>query len=1041
MIFSIFLCIAHCAPESAGIGGFVTFGFNYQGAKQKLLTSLSIIVKTPPPQNSNVDSTVVQPTGYWIVATPSHHELVVSVKAPEGVIIEPQTHYIQYPFNSNIDFKIVGFSAIGQIATAQPDGSLIRVLSPLTVEVTDGKDITLTATTSDGSYNIGPLPPGEYTVSLKDAVAEPKKFKIVDQSAKIEELVITDWPQNGVVNFPEGTKPHSVSLVLTSHDNSDFKMDVKTEENGRFSIKGLHVGSYQLKSAVEDIVLSSLSFTISAKENPKPLTLRYEGIRIHGTVLYPNGEGLAKVNVKLTPGNIQTTTDDKGNFVFSALHQISQPHLEFSYPYHKFSETEIPSIEEKPIPHIKVNVLNAQICGSVECPANLTFSGAVKQSLHVTNGTFCISAPISQSVDIKAVSQCGFEHSSLTVTSPTNNVKFARIKATVTGHARCIGDCDTSTVFNLHNDQYSYKTNVMLNGVVEFTDVEFGRYHLSILSSPNTIWTVLQNDIFVSSKTVTAEDIGEQTAFSYNVTVSHQMDVKCGEKELSLNRGLNTISARSTIIEPNSCLLFKPVDLKTNQRIVAELIKRKVVIKGPSDVFKVYLNGVELLPPYEFNQKFDEVAKVSIKTIAPYFSIPTEVEAKSVTSCDQAPINFEVLVGVEYAGQITPAIDDVSITATLDGKIIATAQTSDDGKFSLGSFPSNKNITLKAEKKGYKFIQKEDSFDFTAEKLSSILIHFDAPSKVSTKGILLSLSRLDNFAHHVVTDSSDDTVISGLDSGNYYLMPIFREHEFDPPQVEFNLSQGTQLNLTFKVTRVQFGISGEVRRITGEYEPDIEIEANYGVGEKQVVVTDARGNFRIGGLNPNQTVILLARASSTSLVQRITPAQLKVKMGTEEFRNVRFLSMKPKKSFDILGELVIEPDFLPTMNVALMTPNSQVVERFTFPSKLSNNFFFTNLTQTKYNIIVANTRQVNSINCPKQELELSQPVTKVRIVCEVTSHSRNKEQEETNEKIASLIAFVSVLTWIIFFNIGKFTNAINDLIASSRKRKNKKRTN
>ena len=747
---------------------------------------------------------------------------------------------------------------------------------------------------------------------------------------------------------------------------------------------------------------------------------------------------MANANVKLTPGNLQTKTDDKGNFVFPAVQQISQPHLEVTYPYHKFSETKLPSIEENPIEHIKVNVLNAQICGTVECPANLTFSGAVKLNLDVTNGTFCISAPISQSVDIKAVSQCGFEHSSLTVTSPTNTVKFARIKAVVTGHARCIGDCDTTTVFRLYNDQYSYVANVMSNGNIEFTDVEFGRYHLSIKSNPTTIWTALQNDILVSSKAVSAEDIGEQTAFSYNVTVSHQMDVKCGEKELSLNRGLNTINVRSTIVEPNSCLLFKPVDLKTNQRIVAESIRRKVTVKGPENVFKVYLNGVELPSPYEFDQKFNENAKVSIKTIAPYFSIPTEVEAKSVSSCDEANIVFEVLVGVEYAGKITPAIEDVSITATLDGKIIATAQTADDGKFSLGSFPSNKNITLKAEKKGYKFTQSDNSFDFTAEKLSALLVHFDAPSNVNTKGILLSISRLDNFAHNVVTDSADDTLISGLDSGNYFIMPIFREHEFDPPQVEINLTQGTQLNLTFAVTRVQFGINGEVRRITGEYEPDVEIEANYGAGEKQVVVTDARGKFRIGGLNPNQTVTLLARASSTSMVERITPAQLKVKMGAEEYRNVRFLSMKPKKSFDILGELVVEPDFLPTMNVALMTPNSQVVERFTFSSKLSNLFFFTNLTLPKYNIIVANTRQVDSITCPRQEVEMTQPVAKVRITCEVSAHAKNK-QDETNDKIASLIAFVSVLVWLVFFNIGKFSNTVNDLIASRKKRRAKKK--
>ncbi|OHT02459.1 hypothetical protein TRFO_30402 [Tritrichomonas foetus] len=1026
------------SSESAGIGGFVTFGFNYEGNKAKLLSQLIINIKTPPPQNSNVDTADVQPTGYWIVPTPSHHELVVSVRAPEGVIIEPQTCYIQYPFNTNVNFQVIGFSAIGEIYTNEAGGSLIRVLSPLTVEITNGKDVTLTSTTADGTYSIGPLPPGEYTVSLKDAIATPKTIKIVDYKVHVDPLVITDWPQNGVVTFPENVKSHSVTLHLSSPDDSKISnVEVKTDSNGRFSIKGLQVGRYNLKSAVEDIVINPLSFQISVQDKPKPLTMKYEGIRVHGTVALPNGNGISGVSLTLTPGNIHTTTNEKGEFVFQAVHPISQPKLEIFHPYHKFSEPIIPAIEEQPIPAIKVNVLNAQICGKVECPsANLTFTGAAKLNMVVTNGTFCISAPISQSVNINAVSQCGFEHSTITVSAPTNAVKFARIKAEVIGKARCIGDCDTTTLFKLTNDQYSYETNVMSNGNVVFNDIEFGRYHLSISSSPSSIWQVLQSDVFVNNKTVIADDIGEQTAFVYNVTVSHAMNVKCGEKSLNLNRGLNTIQVRSTIVESNDCFVFKPIDLKNNQRIIADSVQRRVVVDGPEDVYTIFVGGVELHSSRVFEQKFDETKTVSIKTKAPYFSVPQSIEVQSVSSCENSDIKFDVLVGVEYKGTIIPPIEGAAITASLNDKIIATAQTGEDGTFSLGSFSSNQNITLVAEKSGYKFTQIPGSFNFSAEKLSSILIHFSAESNVNTKGILLSISRLDNFAHHVVTDSIDDTTISGLEAGSYYLKPIYREHEFDPPQVEFNLSQGTQLNLTFNVVRVQFGVSGEVRRITGESEPDVEIEANYGNGEKQIVVTDAAGRFRIGGLNPNQTVTLLARASETSSVDRITPAQMKVKMGTEEYRNVRFLSMKPTKTFDILGELIVEPDFLPTMNVALMTPNSQVVQRFTFPSKLSNFFYFTNLTGQKYNVIVANTRQVKTITCPKQEVEFTQPAAKIKIVCEVAETSK---PEEIDSRIASFIAFVSILVWIGFFNFGKIKDIVSDTFFTKKKKKGNKK--
>lgn len=1038
MLFHFLLFLIQSNSGATGIGGFVKFGFNYPGKKAELLTSLSIQVKTPPPQNSNVDSTIVQPTGYWVVATPQHHDLVVTVKGPEGLIIDPPSQFIQYPFNSNVDFQIVGFSAYGQISTAQPDGSLIKVLSPLTVEVTNGKDLTLTTTTTDGTYSIGPLPPGQYTVSLKDAVAQSKTIVITTQSVKVDELIITDWPQNGIVTFPDSWAAHPVELLLTSQDNS-VNMKVKTEESGRFSIQGLHVGSYHLKSAVDDIIIPSISFQISAKENPKPLTLKFEGIRVHGSVKYPSGQGLAKIDVRLNPGQYRTTTDDKGDFSFSISSPISQPQIEFFALYHTFSEVKLSSIVNDPIPHINANVLTAQICGKVDCPsANLTFTGAVTTSLTVTNGTFCISAPISQPVTINAASECGFEHNSLTVNAPTGTVKFARIKAVVKGHAICIGDCDTSTVFKLYNDQYTSFGSIKENGDVEFDDVEFGRYHLSINSKPSMLWSVLQNDIFVSSKEVNAEDIGEQTAFVFNVTVSHQMDVKCGSKEFTLKRGLNTIQVQSTIVEPNGCLLFNPIDLRTTQRIVAESIQRTVVVNGAKDAYDVYLNGAKLQPPFVFQQKFDEIAKVNLKTKVPYFSIPTEVEAKSVSTCSEAAIKFDVLIGIEYAGTITPAIEGVSISATQDNKVIAHTTTEKSGKFSLGSFPSNQNITLVAKKSGYKFTAIPGTFDFKSEKLSSVRVHFDSPPNVNTKGILLSISRQDNFAQHVMTDSSDDTIINGLEAGSYYLMPIFREHEFSPKQSEFNLNEGQELNLTFTVARVQFGISGEVRRITGESEPDVEIEANYVNGEKQIAVTDARGRFRIGGLNPNQTVTLHARASETSSVERITPPQLKIKMGTEEYRNVRFLSMKPTKTFDILGELDIDADFLPTMNVALMLPNNQVVERFTFPSKLSNNFFFTNLTGQKYNIIVASVRQGSTIKCEKAEVDFQQPVARVSVKCEVPDVENDEVVINDNHLIASEIAFASILVWIVFFNAEHFVQLFKRFAMKSKKAKKKK---
>jgi hypothetical protein len=259
------------------------------------------------------------------------------------------------------------------------------------------------------------------------------------------------------------------------------------------------------------------------------------------------------------------------------------------------------------------------------------------------------------------------------------------------------------------------------------------------------------------------------------------------------------------------------------------------------------------------------------------------------------------------------------------------------------------------------------------------------------------------------------------------MKPVFREHQFTPSQQSFRLEQAQQHNVTFSILRVKFGISGVVRRITGEMEPDVEIDAVHANGDHQTEVTDAFGRFRISGLAPNQTITLLARASATSSVDRVTPAQMKIKMGSEEYRGVRFLSVKLPKSFDILGELKVETDFLPRMNVVLMTAADQVVERFAFPSKLSNFFYFTNLTGDRYNIVVANTnRQIGeSIVCPKHEVEFTQPHAVVEILCETVA----KEQpvQATSHWKASTIGFASVLIWILFFNFDTFEDLIGSL--------------
>ncbi|KAH0785227.1 nodal modulator 1-like [Histomonas meleagridis] len=1007
------------STDSAGVGGFVSFQFPYNGDKASLFSQLTVVIKTP--QGSLIDTAEVQPTGYWVIPTPQHRELVITIRKPSGLVISPPTSYIQYPFNSNVDFQIQGFSVSGTIVAKADSNSLVHV--SLLVEVTNGKDITISNMSStDGTYTIGPLPPGEYKVSLKDAIAESQKVTVDKPLSECNPLIITEWAQSGSVEFPEGTTKHSVKLQLSGEGISQ---EVETDKDGRFVLKGLSVGSYQLKSANEDIIISSASFSISVSKLPVPIVMRYEGLKVHGKVTFPDAKGLSNVAVTLNPGNHHTKTDENGNFVFTQILSIEAPKLEVSYPFYKFEIPEIPPITIEPLPLINVLVTEAPINCRVECPkADLTFTGAVNTKVTVTNGTFCITSPVGEDVTIKAESECGFEYNEITVKSPNEKVRFSRMKATVDGTVKCINDkCNTNTILKLINSNYKYETKLNENGQFTFEDIEFGNYKLSILNTKNEKFAISKKDVKVSEKFTKVGEIGAQTSFVYNVTVSHSMSVKCGDEILQLQRGLNTIETKSTIIESYDCHKFSNVNIQMNQRIIVESIERQVIVNGEEGTYTVYLNNEELNSPYKFNQKVDEEVTISLKAIAPYVVNPESQKVKSVSTCEECGIKFDVIRGIEYSGKIIPAVSGVSMTAISDGKVISSTLTNDLGEYSLGSYPSNINIEVTAVLDGYKFTKKEKSFDFESEKLSSIYVTFEHQPNANVKGIMLSISRVDGYAHNVMIDD-ENSVINNLEKGQYYIKPILREHEFIPSQTTIELTQ-QEANISFSIIRVKFGISGEVRRVTGEPEPDIEIEAVYPNGEHQTTVTDSHGKFRIGGLLPNQTITLISKISSTSLIGKVTPTQLKVKMENEEKTNIRFISLKPNPSFDIIGELDILPDFLPSMNVALMSSNGKVVDRFTFPSKLSNMFYFTNLTDEKYFIYAASTMQAARINCTAPEIEKQTPQVNTVVECQV---AQDEAIEETHGSVvaATALAIVTGIVWVCIFNLKKVKELILD---------------
>lgn len=1019
-MFAILLA-AIASANAAGVGGFIKINFPYNSDKASLLSKLTVVVKTP--QGSLVDQTEVQPTGYWIIpTTPTYRELIVSVRGPSGIIISPLSKTLTVPFNGEVYFHILGFSVTGNIVTKNSNSQNVPVSAALNVEVT-GKNISLTTTSdTDGSYSLGPLVPGEYTVSIKDAIAEPQTIKIVDSSVACPELLITDWPQSGHINFPEGVTPRSISLELSGDATRTFA----TDKDGFFMLKDLNVGRYHLRCTEEGVSVSELSFQVTSSALAQQLILNFEGVTLSGSVKFPDGTPLAGAVVRLFPSNAVAKSDNEGCFEFTRVLPAAEPSLEVSLAFYTFSVPKLSPITTQKPSFAAVTVVNARIDVFVDCDsADISVSEPIPAAFTLTNKSFSLSAPAGTAVLISAASKCGFEKNEIAVKAPSPLVKFQRIKATVKGSVKCLGDCPASKSVILKNSQYTYE--VQFEGDrFEVEDVEFGAYSLAISPPSSAEFRVDAATANVDRKEVDLGVVGSQTAFVFPVTASHEMTVMCGGQLLELKRGLNTVRALGAILTPGDCHIFAPVDLREQNRVVVESIEReiKVLSESPLSKFEVFVNGKRLNAPYKFTQGLDEEITAEVVAVAPYYVEPHRQTVRAPSGCADRSISFEVIRGIEFRGQVFPAIEGINVTASVDGRVIASAVTSTAGEYTLGSHPSNLKVVLSATKPGYNVRLRQGSFDFDVEKLAHVAVTITG---AQTEGVLLSLSREDGFAENHFSEGTL-THIYSLAPGKYFLKPILREHEFEPSMSQFELKSGADFAVAFDAVRTRFGISGEVRRITGEAEPDIEIAAVLPTGEQVIETTDERGRFRIGMLPPNATYTLIARASGTSKVSTVTPETLRVRLENEERTGVRFLSLKAQQTVDLLGEVDVPGEFLEALNVILMSGQT-VVDRFTFPSRSSNLFYFTNLTMLPYTVKVATTRQLSAeLNCPPIDVEGSGSHQSVKIQCSVVH--RADEASSASKWVAPAISAASVLVWIVFFNFKTIRDILSDLIPS-----------
>jgi hypothetical protein len=161
------------------------------------------------------------------------------------------------------------------------------------------------------------------------------------------------------------------------------------------------------------------------------------------------------------------------------------------------------------------------------------------------------------------------------------------------------------------------------------------------------------------------------------------------------------------------------------------------------------------------------------------------------------------------------------------GDVAAQTTTDASGTFLLGPFYSDAEYTVQLSKTGHIITPPSintspvstDSSDsskqqqllcFTSKQLASVAVSVKLPAGTQPSAVFLSLSGSSGFKSNARLGPGSSLTFQDLQPGIYYLKPLLREHQFEPPVADLALEEGQAAEVTLTAVRSAWGISGAV---------------------------------------------------------------------------------------------------------------------------------------------------------------------------------------------------------------------------------------
>ncbi|MBN3280176.1 NOMO1 protein, partial [Polyodon spathula] len=800
----------------------------------------------------------------------------------------------------------------------------------------------------DGTFTFSTLPSGEYTVVpfyrgeriTFDVAPSRMDFKVEHNSLKLEPIFrVMGFSVTGrVLNSPGGEGVPDATVTL----NDQIK--VLTKGDGSFRLENMTTGTYTIRTNKKSMFFEPITVKI-APNTPQLPDIITAGFSVCGQIsISLLAEGMkqqGRYRVTLTSQDKETTSsrtvesDPQGAFCFQAKPgeysiQVSLPESEVKAGLALLPKSLAVSLVDRPLEDLRFTQFMASVSGKISC---LAICGDL-------------------TVTLQSVSRQG-ERRSAQLSGKGDSILFSfdsvlpgKYKASI-GHEEWCWKHKSVEVEVLEEDllgvefkQTGYMLRCSLSHAITLEFYQDGSgpenvgvYNLSkgvnrfCLSKPG-VYKVTPRSCHQFEQDFYTYDTSAPSILTLTAIRHHVTGVITTDKLMDV-----TVTIKSSI-ESEPALVLGPLKSLQEQRQEQQL--QEIMLRRQERERRGEGEGKESPPVQEraedlhgpFSYEFSYWARAGEKiTVTPsskeLLFYPPEVEA-TITgeSCPGQLVEVEGKAGLFLEGQIHPELEGVEITISEKGAAtpLITVVTNEGGSYSVGPLHRDLEYSITASKEGFVLSPVEGTQGgFKAFALAGVAFEIKSEDSQPLSGVLLSLSG-GQFRSNLLTQDSGVLTFNNLSPGQYYFKPMMKEYRFEPASQSIEVEEGQTLNIAITGYKTAYSCYGTVSSLSGDAEQGVSVEA-VGQGDCSLyaedTVTDEEGKFRLRGLLPGCKYLIQLRTEGNDHIERALPQHRAIEVGNSDIEGVNIIAFRQINQFDLSGNVITSPDFLPTLWVKL----------------------------------------------------------------------------------------------------------------------------